>query len=225
MCPHSDRAANQEMSFATFVMTNIIPQAPNVNRKAWAQLEDLRPRAGPRSSDRLYIIAGPAGQGGVGSNGPQRASPAARWPCRPSAGRSSSSCPRTGGDDDLAKIDAGTRVIAVDHAQRRRRGRRGVGRVPHQPRRDRAADGLHFFDRLPPDVAAGAAAEGGRRADRAAAADDPRQRLRRERDMPQAPQVPQPPLNDLQALRDASKGLRPQRERQPLRRLPLAGER
>jgi endonuclease G len=40
MCPHSDRAANPEMSFATFVMSNIIPQAPNVNRKAWAQMED-----------------------------------------------------------------------------------------------------------------------------------------------------------------------------------------
>src|SRR5438093_2056873 len=36
LCPHSDRAANDEMSFATFVMTNIIPQAPSVNEKAWA---------------------------------------------------------------------------------------------------------------------------------------------------------------------------------------------
>ena len=28
------------MSDATLVITNIIPQAPNVNQKAWAQLED-----------------------------------------------------------------------------------------------------------------------------------------------------------------------------------------
>ena len=40
MCPHSDRAADETMSFATFVMTNIIPQAPNVNQKAWKNLED-----------------------------------------------------------------------------------------------------------------------------------------------------------------------------------------
>jgi len=40
MCPHSDRANSQEASFATFVMSNIIPQAPNVNQGAWAQLED-----------------------------------------------------------------------------------------------------------------------------------------------------------------------------------------
>src|SRR5439155_5883217 len=39
LCPHGDRAANEEMSFATFVMTNIIPQAPNVNEKAWMHLE------------------------------------------------------------------------------------------------------------------------------------------------------------------------------------------
>src|SRR5258706_8101949 len=39
LCPHGDRSANQEMSFSTFVMTNIIPQAPNVNEKAWAQME------------------------------------------------------------------------------------------------------------------------------------------------------------------------------------------
>ena len=38
-CPHSDRSADDEMSHATFVMTNIIPQSPNVNQKAWAELE------------------------------------------------------------------------------------------------------------------------------------------------------------------------------------------
>jgi len=36
MCPHSDRAANIDLSYSTFVMTNVIPQAPNVNQKAWA---------------------------------------------------------------------------------------------------------------------------------------------------------------------------------------------
>jgi endonuclease G, mitochondrial len=68
MCPHSDRAANQDMSFSTFVMTNIIPQAPNVNRKAWAQMEDYC-RELVRHHDRLYVIAGPVGQGGRGSDG------------------------------------------------------------------------------------------------------------------------------------------------------------
>ena len=69
MCPHSDRAANQEMSFSTFVMSNIIPQAPNVNRKAWAQMEDYCRELVRQDHDRLYVIAGPAGQGGIGSRG------------------------------------------------------------------------------------------------------------------------------------------------------------
>ena len=68
MCPHSDRAANQEMSFATFVMTNIIPLAPSVNEKAWAQLEWYC-RELVRQGNHLYIIAGPMGRGGLGSRG------------------------------------------------------------------------------------------------------------------------------------------------------------
>jgi endonuclease G len=71
MCPHSDRAANIEMSYSTFVMTNLIPQAPNVNRKAWAQMEDYC-RELVRHHDRLYIIAGPIGEGGTGSKGERR---------------------------------------------------------------------------------------------------------------------------------------------------------
>ena len=37
MCPHSDRSADDDMSEATFVMSNIIPQSPHLNQKAWAQ--------------------------------------------------------------------------------------------------------------------------------------------------------------------------------------------
>ena len=82
MCPHSDRAANTDMSYATFVMTNIIPQAPNVNRKAWAEMENYC-RELVRHHDSLFIIAGPIGEGGTGtgrrpqrqSPGPQSASP------------------------------------------------------------------------------------------------------------------------------------------------------
>jgi endonuclease G, mitochondrial len=39
MCPHSDRDKNTAMSFATFVMTNIVPQSNENNAGAWNQLE------------------------------------------------------------------------------------------------------------------------------------------------------------------------------------------
>lgn len=71
LCPHSDRDATAEMSDETFTLTNIIPQAPNVNQRAWATLENYC-RALVRESDgrvTLFQIAGPWGQGGVGSKG------------------------------------------------------------------------------------------------------------------------------------------------------------
>src|SRR4051812_22057274 len=35
MCPHSDRSADEDMSFETFVMTNMVPQSPENNQKGW----------------------------------------------------------------------------------------------------------------------------------------------------------------------------------------------
>ena len=39
LCPRSDRAADKDMSSATFVMSNVVPQAPRLNQKAWAAHE------------------------------------------------------------------------------------------------------------------------------------------------------------------------------------------
>lgn len=50
MCPHSDRAATEEMSFSTFIMTNIIPQAPNVNRKAWCSSRSIAESSSPANT-------------------------------------------------------------------------------------------------------------------------------------------------------------------------------
>jgi endonuclease G len=66
--PHSDRAADKAMSYATFVMSNVVPQAPRLNQKAWASLETYLRGLG-RKGHRLYVVAGPAGQGGVGTAG------------------------------------------------------------------------------------------------------------------------------------------------------------
>lgn len=68
MCPHSDRSASAAMSRATFVMTNLIPQSPNVNQKAWEALEEYC-RELAKAGKTLYIIAGPAGRGGTGRGG------------------------------------------------------------------------------------------------------------------------------------------------------------
>jgi endonuclease G len=144
------------MSWATFVMTNIVPQAPHVNQGAWADLEDYCRDLVRREQARLYVVAGPMGEGGRGSTGGVTETiakgkvrvPAACWKVVvvvPAAATNSA--------DDLMNIGAGTRVIAVvmpnDNAAIGHdwaKYRTSAGEIERQT-------GLHFFDRLPGNVA------------------------------------------------------------------------
>jgi endonuclease G len=69
LCPHNDRASDRAASYATFVMTNIIPQSDRVNQRAWNELEKYCRDLVSRYHKRLYIVAGPEGQGGTGRLG------------------------------------------------------------------------------------------------------------------------------------------------------------
>ncbi len=66
-----DRSSNPIDNSATFLMTNIIPQAPDNNRGVWVELENYC-RQLVRQGKELYIFAGPQGQGGVGEWGSLR---------------------------------------------------------------------------------------------------------------------------------------------------------
>ncbi len=68
MCPHGDRALNKTTSYATFVMTNIVPQSHESNAGAWEELEAYERYLARRGKD-LFIVAGPIGKGGEGSKG------------------------------------------------------------------------------------------------------------------------------------------------------------
>lgn len=68
MCPSGDRTATTTDNSATFLMTNMIPQAPDNNQGVWANLEDYS-RTLVSQGKELYIISGGYGSGGVGSNG------------------------------------------------------------------------------------------------------------------------------------------------------------
>ncbi|CAM3707575.1 DNA/RNA non-specific endonuclease [Mucilaginibacter galii] len=65
-CPSADRTSSTAANSATFLMTNMIPQAPNNNQKAWADLENYL-RAQVNGGNEVYIIMGSYGTGGVGS--------------------------------------------------------------------------------------------------------------------------------------------------------------
>lgn len=109
LCPSADRTSTVDHNKATFLMTNMVPQAPNNNRIVWESLESYC-RQMVEKGDELYIIAGPYGKGGVGSKGFAETIkdgvvvPAYTW-------KIVVVLPE--GSEDLRRIDTSTRVISV----------------------------------------------------------------------------------------------------------------
>ncbi|NBB20466.1 DNA/RNA non-specific endonuclease [Runella sp. CRIBMP] len=68
LCPSADRTNSVDNNSSTFVMTNMIPQAPELNREAWAYLEEYC-RELVAQKYRLFIVCGTYGTGGEGSKG------------------------------------------------------------------------------------------------------------------------------------------------------------
>lgn len=109
MCPSADRTLSVENNSATFLMTNMIPQAPNNNQKTWANLENYC-RTLIDSGNELYIISGPFGQGGTSDKGTFTVLasgvvvPSQTWKIIVVI---------PNGDNDMSRITTSTRVIAV----------------------------------------------------------------------------------------------------------------
>lgn len=88
-----------------------MPQAPNNNRITWENLESYC-RKLVSEGNELYIIAGPLGSGGTGSNGGVTYSlaggkitvPASTWKIV---------VVLPDGENDLSRVNSSTRVIAV----------------------------------------------------------------------------------------------------------------
>ncbi|MEH2399902.1 DNA/RNA non-specific endonuclease [Nostoc sp.] len=68
MTPSGDRTSSVTNNSATFLMSNMIAQAPDNNQGIWANLEDYA-RTLVGQGKKLYIISGGYGMGGTGSNG------------------------------------------------------------------------------------------------------------------------------------------------------------
>ena len=151
MCPHSDRASSARASTATFVMTNLIPQAPGVNQKAWADLEDYCRHLVAKEPHRLYVVCGPAGKGGDGKNGHRNTIARGKVTVPASCWKVVMVLPEDGGKDDVEKVFARTRLIAVIMPN--------DGSVKHDWPHYRTSvkkveklTGYTFFDRVPAEV-------------------------------------------------------------------------
>lgn len=68
LCPSDDRDSSPDDNAATFLLSNIVPQAPRHNREVWKSLEDYERLLLSNGND-VYIIAGTNGAGGTGQNG------------------------------------------------------------------------------------------------------------------------------------------------------------
>lgn len=103
MCPAADRSANIPDNTATFLTTNIIPQARDNNQGPWADLENAT-RDWVKKGKEAYIISGGYGQKGVLSKG-KVAIPANTWKVIVL------NDPNSGG---AAGVTEKSRVIAID---------------------------------------------------------------------------------------------------------------
>ncbi|GHA68678.1 DNA/RNA non-specific endonuclease [Pontibacter akesuensis] len=109
--PSADRTNTDENNSATFLMTNIIPQAPNNNQETWANLEDYT-RELVREGMEVYVIMGSYGAGGTGSNGNVKTIDNGRITVPNRIWKVLVVLPE--GNNDLERINTSTRVIAVD---------------------------------------------------------------------------------------------------------------
>lgn len=113
-CPSADRTSSANANSATFLMINMIPQAPYNNQQTWNNMEGYL-RTQTTGGKEIYIIMGSYGTGGVGSkggttnaittNGVTINVPAHVW-------KVAVIIPT--GNGDISRIASGTRVIAVD---------------------------------------------------------------------------------------------------------------
>lgn len=110
ICPSDDRDSTVSENSSTFLMTNMMPQSPNLNRISWLAFENYC-RKLMDDNQELYIYAGGYGKGGEGANGTMELLngkvqvPSHCWKI---------AVILPVGTNDLARVNEQTRVIAID---------------------------------------------------------------------------------------------------------------
>jgi endonuclease G len=110
-CPSADRTSSANANSATFLMTNMIPQAPNNNQDTWAKLENYL-REQVVAGNEVYIIMGNYGMGGTGSKGAANKINNDHVVVPSNVWKVAVIVPK--GDGDISRVTTSTRVIAVN---------------------------------------------------------------------------------------------------------------
>jgi DNA/RNA endonuclease G (NUC1) len=144
MCPSADRTDNDTDNALVFLMSNIIPQAPNNNEGVWGNFEDYC-RTLARSGDELMIICGPSGFDGSLIQPSQRVfTPAYTWKIVVVV--------PPGGGTALSRITAATRVISLKIPNSNSVSSTWQNYVT-SARQIEVDTGFTFFTALSPDIA------------------------------------------------------------------------
>ncbi|PTQ96518.1 endonuclease G [Mucilaginibacter yixingensis] len=110
-CPSADRTTTTTANEATFLMTNMIPQAPNNNQQTWANFENYL-RSLVTAGNEVYIVMGNYGTGGTGSSGTASSVDNGHVAVPSNVWKVAVVIPN--GNGDLARITSSTRVIAIN---------------------------------------------------------------------------------------------------------------
>lgn len=143
-CPSGDRTISVDANSSTFLMTNMIPQAPLMNQQTWANMEDSLRRL-VNQGNEIYIIMGSYGTGGTGNNGVATTVNGGNVTVPSTVWKVALVIPN--GNNDSSRVDNNTRLIAVSIANSNsstgswKNYRTSVDAIE-------AATGYNLFDRL-----------------------------------------------------------------------------
>jgi endonuclease G len=112
-CPSGDRTSSTDANSATFLMTNMIPQAPQNNQQTWENLESYL-RTQVLSGSEVYIIMGSYGSGGIGSASSNTVTTINNGKVNVPSNVWKVAVILPAGNSDLSRVTATTRVIAVN---------------------------------------------------------------------------------------------------------------
>lgn len=148
-CPSADRTASVAANSETFLMTNMIPQAPVNNQQTWANLESYS-RTLVSQGYELYIIMGCYGSGGTGSAGSATTINNGNITVPSNIWKVLVIIPQ--GTNDVSRVTAGTRVIAVNTPNINTTGAWGTYRTSVDA--IEAATGYDLLSNLPTSIQA-----------------------------------------------------------------------
>jgi endonuclease G len=111
-CPSADRSATLDDNSATFLMSNMVPQAPHNNQQTWNHLEAWT-RDQIQAGQEAYVLMGCYGRGGTGAKGLTQTLDQGRVTVPARLWKVVVLLPE--GPNDLQRLAAGQgRVVAVD---------------------------------------------------------------------------------------------------------------